>query len=294
MNGPAILACGEVLWDLFPDGPRLGGAPANFASHAAILGGQVSFLSGVGNDLRGVKALEILRSLGVDTTLTQVIDGSTTGVVDVAFDADNRPSYRIHPDSAWDYIAWTSALASRVAASDAIYFGTMGQRAELTRSTTRHALDLAKARGIPRVLDINLRAPFFGPAMLRESIAFASVVKLSDEELAEVAAACDVSTANGPEAALRELLVRYGLALIVMTRGAAGAMVVTPAGTLEQAGIPTKVVDTVGAGDSFSAALTIGLLLGLPLDVNVRKACEIAAAVCSHAGAVDSVARKVD
>lgn len=286
MKRPAILSCGEVLWDLFPEGPRLGGAPANFAGHAALLGGAVSFFTAIGNDARGTDALKILSRYGVDVSLVQTVAGRTTGAVDVRFDADNKPHYRIHEDSSWDHIAWTPAVAACVATADAVYFGTLGQRNVTARTAIRRVAEAAKARGIPRVLDINLRAPFYDAGVLRDSIALASVVKLSDEELAEVTSACGVAVTDTPERALREVLARNQLDLIVLTRGAGGALLVTPDGAIDQPGVPAQVVDTVGAGDSFTAALTLGLLRGVPLDRIAREACEVAAKVCSHAGAL--------
>ena len=288
MGTPNILSCGEVLWDLFPAGARFGGAPANFACHAALLGGDVAMLSAVGDDARGDEALAILRGFRVDASLIQRIADAPTGSVGVSVDAAGKPSFEIHAGSAWDRIAWTGALEERIAEADAIYFGTLGQRGEVSRATIRRALSLAKARNILRVLDVNLRAPFYDAALIRESIAQASVLKLSDEELREVAAACGIATGAKPEVTLRELLARSDLDLIAMTRGADGALLVTADETVSQPGIPTVVRDTVGAGDSFTAALVLGLLRGDLLENIARTACEIAAAVCAHDGAVPS------
>ena len=288
MSKPRILSCGEVLWDLFPEGPRFGGAPANFACHAAILGGDVAILSAVGNDARGHEAVAILQGFGIDASLVQRIEDSPTGSVGVNVDGAGKPSFAIHAGSAWDHIAWTSALESRIAEMDAIYFGTLGQRGEASRATIRQALKLARARGILRVLDVNLRKPFCDAALIRDSIAHASVLKLSDDELGEVAATCGVALDAKPEATLRALLTRFGLDLVVMTRGAKGALLVSANDAINQPGIPTQVVDTVGAGDSFTAAFVLGLLRGEAREVILRKACETATAVCSQSGAVPS------
>ncbi|MEI7774490.1 MAG: carbohydrate kinase [Verrucomicrobiota bacterium] len=285
---PRILSCGEVLWDLFPEGARFGGAPANFACHAARLGGDVTMLSAVGNDMRGAEAVTILRGFGVETTLVQRIADALTGSVGVSVDAAGKPSFEIHAGSAWDLIDWTDALEAKVSEADAIYFGTLGQRGAVSRATIRRAMELARERGILRVLDVNLRSPFYDPALIRASIAHASVLKLSDEELSEVATACGIALDTKPEATLRSLLTRFGLHLVVMTRGAEGALFVSPNGVIDQPGIPTKVVDTVGAGDSFTAAFVLGILRGDAPEVILQKACEIASAVCSQSGAVPS------
>ena len=283
---PRILSCGEVLWDLFPEGARFGGAPANFACHAARLGGDVTMLSAVGNDMRGAEAVTILRGFGVETTLVQRIADALTGSVGVSVDAAGKPSFEIHAGSAWDLIDWTDALEAKVSEVDAIYFGTLGQRGAVSRATIRRAMELARERGILRVLDVNLRSPFYDAALIRESIAHASVLKLSDEELSEVATACGIALDTKPEATLRSLLTRFGLHLVVMTRGAEGALFVSPNGVIDQPGIPTTVVDTVGAGDSFTAAFVLGILRGDAPEVLLQKACEIASAVCSQSGAV--------
>lgn len=285
MNPPAILSCGEVLWDLFPDGPRFGGAPANFACHAARLGAQVSLLSAVGDDTRGHEAIAILQGFGIAPSLIRVIADAPTGAVGVTVDAAGKPSFEIREGAAWDQITWTPELATRLDTVDAVYFGTLGQRSAMSRSSIQQALQVAAARGIPRVLDVNLRRPFFDAALVRESIGRATVLKLSDDELGDVAAACGLSHVDNPIDLLRSLLTREKLDLAVMTRGAAGALLVSITEVVDQPGIPTVVCDTVGAGDAFTAALVVGLLRRNPLPTIARRACEVAAAVCAQHGA---------
>ncbi len=283
---PRILSCGEVLWDLFPEGARFGGAPANFACHAALLGGAAIMLSAVGMDARGDEAIAILQGMGVDTSLMQRAPGSATGSVGVVTDPAGKPSYEIHPGSAWDNLSWTAALERHAQAVDAVYFGTLGQRGAVSRGTIRRALCLAGERGIPRILDVNLRVPFYDAPLIYDSLALASVLKLSDEELPAVAAACGLDAAARPESLLRRLLEQFDLSLVAMTRGAEGALLVSPEETVPQPGIPTVVRDTVGAGDSFTAALVVGLLRGHSLADIARTACETASAVCALDGAV--------
>jgi fructokinase len=167
-----------------------------------------------------------------------------------------------------------------------VYFGTLGQRGITSRNTIRRVLEVAQERGIPRVLDINLRPPFFTPELLRESIALASVVKLSDEEIETVCSACDVPIAADVAQSVAALREKFSLDLVCLTRGAAGAYLVSRSASHDQAGVPTTVVDTVGAGDSFTAALTLGLLRGQSLAEIAAEACRVASTVCSHAGAL--------
>jgi len=286
MKRPTILSCGEVLWDLFPDAPRFGGAPANFACHAALLGAKVSLVSAVGEDARGHEAIAILQGFGLAPSLVRVIADAPTGAVGVTVDAAGKPRFEIRGGAAWDQIPWTPELEALVAAVDVVYFGTLGQRGQISRSTIQRVLSAAKARGIPRVLDVNLRRPFCDARLIRESIGQATVLKLSDDELAEVAAACGLPQDDDPVDSLRSLLTREKLDLVAMTRGAAGALLVSATEVVDQPGIPTVVCDTVGAGDAFTAALVVGLLRRDPLPTIARTACAIAAAVCAQPGAV--------
>ncbi|MCP4782849.1 MAG: carbohydrate kinase [Fuerstiella sp.] len=286
MKRPAIISFGEVLWDLFPEGEQFGGAPANFACHAAILGANVTMVSAVGEDRRGRQAVDILKSYGIDVSLLQPVADAVTGTVAVEIDSDGVPAFTIHENSAWDRLDWNIQLEARVAAADAVYFGTLGQRSEVSRFTIRQCVKAARAAGIPRVLDINLRAPFYDSEVIRESVRHASILKLSDEELSEVCAGCGIDNRDPPDAQLRRVLDTNNLDLVVMTRGAEGAVLVTADEIVQHPGIPTNVHDTVGAGDSFTAAFLLGLLRGEPHDQMLHKACVNAVATCGHTGAV--------
>ncbi len=286
MKRPTIISLGEVLWDLFPRGERFGGAPANFACHAAIQGADVTMVSVVGDDRNGHDAIGILGGYGIDVSLIQIIPDAPTGTVGVALDNNGKPTFTIHQGSAWDRLAWNDQLASRITTADAVYFGTLGQRSDDSRATIRRAVQAAAVAGIPRVLDINLRPPFFDSEMIRESVQLASILKLSDDELTEVCSTCGIRATDQPDAMLRDLLEFGNLDMVVMTRGANGAVLVTSDCTVNQNGIPANVIDTVGAGDSFTAAFLIGLLRGEPHQQNLHKACAIAAAACAHSGAV--------
>lgn len=293
MNAPKIISLGEALWDLFPDGEKFGGAPANFACHAAIQGADVTMVSAVGTDLRGSEAREILQRIGVDVSLVQIDDNAPTGTVGIHLDEGGKPTFTIHEGVAWDHLAWSDELGQHVSSADAIYFGTLGQRGAYSRGTIRQAAETASAAGVPRVLDLNLRPPFFDAELIRESIHFASILKLSDEELPEACSALGVSSESEPEAQLHELLDPGNLDMVVMTRGADGALLVTPEVVVNQNGIPAKVVDTVGAGDSFLAAFLIGELRGDTHQQNLRHACEVASVACSHSGAVPLSRREI-
>jgi len=281
----SIVALGEILWDLFPSGARFGGAPANFASSAAELAGDschVSLVSGVGRDELGQQAIAALQAHGVDTSCVATLD-RPTGTVDVTLDAGGSASYVFAIDTAWDAVAWTDDLGRLAAGADAVCFGTLGQRAETSRGTI-----LRFVRSVPstclRVLDINYRPPFWSDRVVLESLALADVLKLNDAELPILAQIVGIH--GGDEELLRQLIDRYRLRLVALTRGAAGALLLDASGACSDLAAPTtKVIDTVGAGDSFTAALVIGLLSGLPLDAMNAWGNRVAAYVASQAGA---------
>ena len=281
-----IVAMGDGLWDLFPDGPRFGGATANYACHASILGGEVFMVSGVGKDDRGHALLEVYQKHGVNTELIQELDDFPTGIVTVELTENGLPTFTIGENAAWDNWVWNDEIEQKVESADALYFGTLGQRGQSARDGIHQAIEIAKASQIPRILDINLRAPFYNDDLIRESVTLCSVLKLSDEELEGVVQACGLDGSFTSIDALEELRSNFGLDLVVMTRGAEGAVLISEEGVAEQPGVPAKVVDTVGAGDSFTASMTLGLLGGKEYPEILGDACKVAAGVCSHAGAV--------
>lgn len=289
MKRPIVVSLGEALWDLFPDARKFGGAPANFACHSVILGANIALVTAVGDDQRGREAIAILEQHEIDTRLIQVVAEAPTGSVGVEIDESGSPTFTIHEGSAWDQIRWSDELGLRLKEADAVYFGTLSQRDEVTKATIRRVVEQAKADDVPRLLDVNLRSPFFDAELVRESVKLASILKLSQEEFGEVCAAFEIESTGAdehPETSLRELLGVGDLDMVVMTCGADGAILVTPDSVLQQAGIPTKVVDAVGAGDAFAAAFLLGILRNEPLDQTLMKACRIAAATCAHPGAI--------
>jgi len=280
-----VISLGEVLWDLFPEGAQFGGAPANFASHAAHLGASVSMFSAVGDDELGRKAVATLNSFNVDTTCIQTIAGKPTGTVGISLDDAGKPTFTIHQNSAWDFLTWDNAWEQRLQAADVVYFGTLSQRVDPARGAIRRAVQTAAAAGAMRIVDINLRAPFYNAELVRDSIGLASILKLSLDELADVCNAFELPEPGSPSEAITQLRAAAGLELVVMTNGADGAMLATEDDVIQQPGIPAVVVDTVGAGDSFTAAFITGLLRGEPHHQILENACKLAADVCSHAGA---------
>ena len=280
---PLILAVGEVLWDVFPAGPRFGGAPANFACHAAALGAEVALFSRVGCDDAGNVALATLAGHGVETAFIQRDEHAPTGTVGVRVDAAGAPQFTIHADAAWDQLTWTDALADFLARADAVYFGTLAQRTAAAAATIRRVLDTTPTTAL-RILDVNLRPPFDTAEVLQQSLRRATVLKLSREELPTIAA---LHTITGTELEMLSGLRNHlNLEYIALTRGGDGAAIAGPHGIVTCDGMPTTVVDTVGAGDAWTAAFAAGLLAGHPLAQIAQHACRVAAYVCAHPGAV--------
>jgi fructokinase len=281
-SAPIVVGLGETLWDLFPDGAVWGGAPGNVACDAAGLGANSFMVSAVGRDGLGDQGVAALESLEVDCRHLQRDARHPTGTVAVTLGPAGDASYVFAADTAWDHLAWEPGLERLAAAADAVCFGTLGQRSEESRRMIR--LFLAAAPQAVRVFDVNLRQHFHSPELIRDSLTFATVLKLNDEELPVVAAACGV-TEQDPVAAVRELADRHGLKLVALTRGAAGSVLVAGGEVSTCLAKASNIVDTVGAGDAFTAAVIMGLLGGRPLDVIHEHASRLAAFVCGTRGA---------
>jgi len=276
-----LVGLGEALWDLLPDGRQMGGAPANFACHAHALGAEAHLISRVGNDELGREIIARLDTLGVGTDGIAVDALHPTGTVSVELDG-GQPRYLIHEDVAWDFIEATPAALAAVSAADAVCFGTLAQRREPSRSTILSLVSAAPPAAL-RILDVNLRQNYYSSRLINESLAFANVLKLNDTELPQLAAFLDLS--GDERSQIRQLAERNLLRAVACTRGKRGSLLYSDGRWSEHPGLPANVVDTVGAGDSFTAVLTLGLLAGWELDRINAVANEVAAHVCSQPGA---------
>jgi fructokinase len=279
-----IAGIGEVLWDVYPDAARFGGAPANFACHAAALGADAWMASAVGVDDLGRSALATLETAGVQCETVARDREHDTGQVLVTLDSSGQGSYRFADDSAWDHLEWSAALQSLTERCDAVCFGTLGQRSETSRATIRRFVRTAPPRAL-RMFDVNLRQHFYDEDTVHTSLEIASAVKLNEEELPTVAEFCGIH-ASTPRQMLRELVDRYELRLAALTCGAEGALLMAADEESICPAVPVEVVDTVGAGDAFTATIVPDFLRGLPLSEINRHANAVASFVCSQPGAV--------
>jgi fructokinase len=279
-----IAGIGEVLWDVYPDAARFGGAPANFACHAAALGAEAWMASAVGVDELGRSAHDTLERAGVQCGTIARDKDHDTGQVLVTLDSSGQASYRFAANSAWDHLEWSTALDSLARRCDAVCFGTLGQRSPTSRATIQHFVRTTPA-GALRMFDVNLRQHLFDQALIQSSLEIASAVKLNDEELPIVAQLCEIN-ASTPRQMLRELIQRYDLRLAALTCGPDGALLIAGDEESTCPAVPAKVVDTVGAGDAFTATLVPDFLRRLPLAEINRHANAVASFVCSQPGAV--------
>ncbi len=283
-----IVGLGEVLWDVFPDGPRFGGAPANFACSAASLvddAARVWMVSSLGNDRLGADARQVLEEKHVDTRCVQVAS-QPTGQVHVTLDEEGKASYEFVNDVAWDHLHWEPSLQTLAEQADAVCFGTLGQRSEASRTTIARFLDAMRSDAL-KVFDINLRPPFFSDEIIQQSLQRANVLKLNDDELPVLQ---KIYGCEGSEIeVLQRLAAQCELRCVALTRGSDGALLIRDDEVHQSAAVETEVVDTVGAGDAFTAALVVGLLAGEPLPVINQRATRVAAFVCSQAGATPPI-----
>ena len=286
-----VAAIGELLWDLLPDGPQLGGAPANFAailaqmfssdSTAAI--GEVFLVTCVGDDPLGQQARQQLIARQVHPEFIAVDRGRPTGTVEVQLDSARGPRYRIHKPVAWDDVRETPQLATLAPILDAVCFGTLAQRSPITRTTLRSLVAATRPQCL-RVFDVNLREPDWSAEAIRWGCARATIVKMNDEEVAHVAEAIGAQNRNTPLQVAHSLLDQFPIQLVAITRGPHGSVLVTRNDVADHPGIPTRVVDSIGAGDSFTAGLTYAFLRGHPLPILAEAANRWGAWAASQRG----------
>lgn len=292
MNSHQIVGLGEVLWDIFPDGEKFGGAPANFACSTAALsrGSAAAFMvSSVGNDALGDRAVAALQTKSVETGCLSRQD-RPTGAVHVELDAAGQASYKFAADTAWDHLLWSDELEQLASKTDAVCFGTLGQRGEVSRTTIRRFLQSTRPTCI-RILDVNLRPPFYNDEVILESLTLANALKLNEDELPILAQLCELSGPN--KSIMQQLADRFALSAVALTCGSDGAVLMRGDEFSHQPGIETTVVDTVGAGDAYTAAFVLGLLNDIELDAINLRASKVAAYVCSQAGATPAMPSEI-
>ncbi len=288
-----ILGVGELLWDEFPEGMLLGGAPANFAVMAGQLGNHAVILSRIGGDELGRRAVARLEPLPADGSFLQVDPAQETGRVTVAFEG-GEPHYTIHQPAAWDFLELTGEWMQLAGRADAVCFGSLAQRSNESRQTIQKLVAKSPASCI-RVFDANLRPPFYSGEVIRESLELATVLKMNEAEAPQVLALLGLPAQEGSgSTSLRlageRLLEEFpSLQMVAVTRGGHGSVLVTRDEVHEHPGIPVQVADTIGAGDAFTAAMIHYLLRGAELATLNEAGNRWGAWAASHSGAMPAL-----
>jgi fructokinase len=285
---PIIVGLGELLWDLFPRGKQLGGAPANFAYITALLGDCGIVASRVGDDRLGQEALWHLKSSGLDVSHIQRDLSHPTGTVKVEVDFRGQAEYHFADNVAWDFLEFTEDWIALARCAHAVCFGSLAQRNSVSRTTIRAFLSALPSFAIG-ILDVNLRQSYFTGEILRGSARHAKILKLNHEEFAQFLDLLQCPLKNFERSdvtASRWLCREFGIRLVCITRGPHGSLLVSETACDEHPGFAVKIADTVGAGDAFTAALIHHALRGSSLSVMNSAANRMGAWVASEEGAM--------
>ena len=279
-----VVGMGEALWDVLPEGKKIGGAPANFAYHVSQFGLPSCVVSAIGDDALGKEIIENFTSKGLDQLIAEV--PYPTGTVQVEIDQTGIPLYDIKENVAWDNIPYTEHLDALAKRTKAVCFGSLAQRNVVSRETINHFLDtMPKDDDSLIVFDVNLRQGFYNKEILCKSMQNCNILKINDEEL------ITVSRMFGyPSIDLQDkcwiLLGKYNLKMLILTCGINGSYVFTPGNVSFQPTPKVEVADTVGAGDSFTAAFIASILKGKSVTEAHSIAVKTSAYVCTQKGAM--------
>ena len=283
LNQPrTVVGLGELLWDLFPAGKQLGGAPANFAYITSLLGDRGIPASRLGNDRLGDEAIQRLGELGLSTEFVQRDAEHPTSTVKVEVDSAGQPRFELSESIAWDFFDWNAQWQKLAGEIDAVCFGSLAQRSERSRATIRNFLLGTRPDAI-RIFDVNLRQHFFTAEVVGASMKLATILKLNHEELPRVMKLLGLEHRGLKESGHR-LRDEYELKLVCITRGTDGSLLISEKDSCEHPGFRVKVADTVGAGDAFTAAMVHGYLRGISLAEINEAANRVGAWVASEPG----------
>ena len=283
MENTIVVGMGEALWDVLPEGKKIGGAPANFAYHVSQFGLNSRVVSAVGDDKLGMAILDNFREKKWKA-MVEIVP-YPTGTVQVELDAEGVPCYDIKEGVAWDNIPYTPALEDLAKHTKAVCFGSLAQRSVVSRDTINRFIDAMPAEDTLKIFDINLRQGFYTKEILCNSFSKCNILKINDEELVTVS-----RMFGYPGIDLQDkcwiLLAKYNLKMLILTCGVNGSYVFTP-GNVSFVETPrVEVADTVGAGDSFTAAFVSSILSGLSIGEAHKLAVETSAYVCTQNGAM--------
>jgi len=279
------LAFGEVLWDIIDGTEYIGGAPFNLASHLAQMGADSAMVSAVGDDKRGLRALQSVKEKGVVDSYIATLSGVPTGIVEVELDAAGKPTYVIREGSAWDSIelSETQMKAIRAEDWDIVAFGSLAQRTERNQTCLEQVLDAAAPKEV--FCDVNLRLDYYSKAVISRSLKHSTILKLNDEEVPVISTLLygeDLSDRDF----CRRMTEEWNIHTTVITRGKQGASVYKAENFIHVPVVDVPVVDTVGAGDSFSAAFLFGFFFTHDIERAANLASLVSSYVTSKSGAI--------
>ena len=279
-----IVGLGEVLWDVLPDGKKLGGAPANFAYHAGQFGFNTMAVSAVGDDRLGEETIASLEEKGLRYLMPRV--PYPTGTVQVTLDDAGIPTYDIRENVAWDNIPFTPELEELAHSCRAVCWGSLAQRNVVSRETINKFLEAMPAdKGVLKIFDINLRQNFYTKEVISDSIKHCNVLKINDEELVVLGRLFGYPGLDMSNKCWL-LLGKYNIDMLVLTCGVNGSYVFTPGSVSFQNTPMVDVVDTVGAGDSFTGTFCAAILSGMSVPDAHALAVKVSAYVCTQSGAM--------
>lgn len=279
-----VIAVGEIVWDMLPAGKQLGGAPLNFAFFSKELGAEAYAVSAIGNDVLGDETLAVASATGVNLDYLQRNNLPTSRVL-ISLDDEGVPQYEIVENVAWDALECPQMILDLLKDASVICWGSLAQRSVTSRQSVLAMLSAAPKECV-KVFDINIRQHYYSREVIETSLGYADILKLNEDELPLVASILGLS---GPEHDIvSQLIEKYALKYLVYTHGADFSEVFSATG--EYSHVPTpkvRVVDTVGAGDSFTAVFVTSILQGLSMAESHARAVEVSAYVCTQNGAIN-------
>jgi fructokinase len=281
---PYIVCFGEVLWDVYPDGKKLGGAPFNVAAHATQLGLKAQMISRIGKDELGEEIIKAIKEQGISPGYTVADKNYETGVVDVLLDQQGKPAYNIKQPAAWDFIVTNRDNITLVEEAEAFVFGSLACRSATSRKSLFELAKLSKRN----ICDLNIRLSYYNEDLITSLLQITNILKINDEEAHLLQSLYGISEGNFYEA----LTEKFGLDIIIQTLGANGAEAFHNGKIVRCPGVKIEVVDTVGSGDSFLAAFIRQLLNGEDLESCLRFATATGALIATKRGAIPEISEQ--
>ena len=280
-----VVGLGEVLWDMLPEGRKIGGAPVNFAYHAGQFGIDTMAVSAIGNDKLGEDTIAEMNGKHLNHIFPSV--PYPTGSVQVSLDEKGVPAYDIKENVAWDNIPFTNEIESVARSCRAVCFGSLAQRNAVSRNTIRKFIESTPS-GCIRIFDINLRQNFYTSNVIRDSLEHCNILKINEEEIMLVSRMFNYDSSN-IENVCRTIMEDFSLEMVILTCGTKGSYIFTKGGVSFMPTPKVNVADTVGAGDSFTGSFCAAILRGLPVAEAHKKAVEVSAYVCTQNGAMPEI-----